>query len=393
MLIKILHCKRKFQKLSRFCKENSSTRTSCDEEYAQEHANNIKTEEDSRRICRVCLKDGNISIYGDEMYDDISEDLSSFTGLEIRRDDTLPSYLCDSCNALLQGAILLRKTAQQSDGVLQGKSTSELLTDTDLQETNNEETSLQMPSTDNDDYMNLDDDIAYHYKILKEEIPKKYHCKRCDIYFVTFNALAEHRLSQEHENIRRTCSICNKSYSSLYFARHLAVHKMDTTYMCDICGKRFNMQGQFSRHRLTHFYDLPFKCSLCPYRGRFTESLKMHMKTHTGEKPYQCSQCAARFVNKSNLNKHALTHRGEHDFKCSSCERGFHRKRDLDQHFKVDHTGIKDHVCNLCGKAFGYRKQMMKHQLKVHKREKLKSGRVPLYLQVDNKLQQNHEYD
>lgn len=366
MLLKMLHCK-----LHKRRKTLRHKRTDLPETLNETETSSIKKEinefDDVQYTCRVCLKEGDIPIYGNEVSEDISEPLSSFSAIEISPHDNHPKFLCQSCYSLLQGAILLRKTAQQSDILLQQP---------------------HEDITDNEDNLDTANNFdTYNVESFKEQI-NDYHCKKCALSFETFKEYSEHRLSEEHENMRQTCPICNKSYATLYFKRHLSLHKLDTSYMCDICGKKFIVQGQFARHRMTHFYNLPFKCSLCPYRGRFKESLKMHMRSHTGEKPYHCSQCPGKFVNKSNLNKHILTHKGDHDFKCESCGRGFYTKRDLDLHFKVDHTGIKDHVCSECGKAFGYRKQMMKHQLKVHKREKLRSGRTPLYLQLESKKQQ-----
>ncbi|XP_059045474.1 gastrula zinc finger protein XlCGF17.1-like [Achroia grisella] len=369
LLLKMLHCKRRCQnkKLHLYKREKILTLPgpSCDN--IENECTKVDVEDTTQKICRVCLKEGDIPIYDKEGTGDLSEELNLFGGLNVHADDIYPKYLCQNCHALLLGAILFRKTAQQSDNLLKRPAQESMLTDID--------------EMSND----LGEDNTYEDEEDKCNKSKSYHCKRCDLDFENFNEYSEHRLSQEHENMRHTCPICKNTYTTLYYKKHLALHKLETTYMCDICGKIFIVQGQFTRHRLTHFYSLPFKCALCPYKGRFSESLKMHMRSHTGEKPYQCTQCPSRFVNKSNLNKHMLIHKGEHDFKCNLCGRGFYTKRNLDLHFKVDHTGIKDHVCNICGKAFGYRKQMMKHQLKVHKREKLRSGRMPLYLQVESK--------
>ncbi|XP_026754169.2 gastrula zinc finger protein XlCGF17.1-like [Galleria mellonella] len=375
LLLKMLHCKLKCQNKKLHLYRTEETMdipgSSCDD-IGKDSA--ISSNDVAQKICRVCLKEGEIPIYDNKGTGDISEELNLFGGLDVQADDDYPKYICQTCHALLLGAILFRKTAQQSDQLLKRPTQESMLL------------------TDNDDLTNdIGEDNACEYEEEKCKETKNYHCKRCDLDFQSFNEYSEHRLSQEHENMRHTCPICKNTYTALYFKKHLALHKLENTYMCDICGKIFIVQGQFTRHRLTHFYSLPFKCSLCPYKGRFSESLKMHMRTHTGEKPYQCTQCPSRFVNKSNLNKHMLTHKGVHDFKCNLCGRGFYTKRNLDLHFKVDHTGIKDHVCNVCGKAFGYRKQMMKHQLKVHKREKLRSGRMPLYLQVETKQKHGEE--
>ncbi|KAF9418031.1 hypothetical protein HW555_005015 [Spodoptera exigua] len=365
VVLKMLHCRQM----------NGRNMSAGDETGGENNSNNENSSESSimkqndDNTCRVCLKEGCIPIFGNDTMEDISVFLNTFASIEVTVDDPYPKYLCQPCNELLQGAILFRKTAQQSDHLLKNP-VENLHTNDDIY-----------------DYADNNDNLS-DYEDSKLRQQRSYHCKQCEISFDSFKEYSEHRISEEHENMRHMCPICNRSYTAKYLKKHLAIHTQETSFMCDICGKNFLMQGPFTRHRLTHFYSLPFKCSLCPYKGRFRESLKMHMRTHTGEKPYQCSQCPSRFISKSNLNKHTLTHKGEHDFKCESCGRGFYTKRTLDLHYKVDHAGIKEHVCNICGKAFGYRKQMMKHQLKVHKRAKLRSGRMPLYLRVETMKEQ-----
>lgn len=370
LLMKILHCKKKCQTQSRKNTETDSQETTSTSSKKRIIKNELDT---SATICRVCLKAGNIPIFHQKNSEDISEALVTFGGIEVKKDDKYPKHLCSSCHALLRGAILFRKTAQESEQILKKP--------VDIQ---------QDDSGDDFNDVELDDDT------LEFQIPVKkgtnYRCKRCDMEFKTLKEYNEHRMSEEHETRRRICPICQKSLSAVYFKKHLLLHNFETpSHMCDICGKSFIIPGQFTRHRLTHFYELPFECGLCPYRGRFTESLRLHMRQHTGEKPYQCEHCSARFVTKSNLTKHTRTHTGARDHKCEMCGKGFYTKKTLEMHLKVDHTGIKDHICNICGKAFGYRKQMMKHQLKVHKRQKLRSGKLPLYLQVKEMAENNTE--
>ncbi|KAI8423061.1 hypothetical protein MSG28_014147 [Choristoneura fumiferana] len=221
----------------------------------------------------------------------------------------------------------------------------------------------------------------------------KLQCPICNKSYskTYFNYHITHTHNKEHKKTqadRIECSICNKSYEKQYYKFHLAIHdNTSSKYVCDTCGKSFIQQSAFKRHRLVHSTELAYKCSLCPYRGRHPGLVKTHMQTHTRDYQHRCMECPARFLTKSNLNKHLQRHKGPVDFKCETCKRGFYSKLELDRHFEADHLGVKNHVCNVCGKAFGYRNAMMSHQLKVHKREKLTNGkgRLPLYLEAERK--------
>lgn len=170
-------------------------------------------------------------------------------------------------------------------------------------------------------------------------------------------------------NAKIQCPICKQLYAQRYYKQHCKVqHSTENVgYMCDQCGKMFTYQYKLNIHRLTHSKALPFKCSYCPYRGRNKELLKIHVRTHTGDYPYKCTQCNVRCITKSNLNSHMKRHRGPVDFFCDNCSRGFYTKLELERHISVKHLGIRNHICKLCGVAFGYKRCMVAHTRKVHK--------------------------
>ncbi|KOB78143.1 Uncharacterized protein OBRU01_01168 [Operophtera brumata] len=381
MLMKMLHCRRKESKTLTM---HAVRRDIPGEGTSQNLMEiNVKRETSTDETCRICLKEGKLPIFG-EAPEELREWIYEIGAIEVCADDPYPKFLCQSCHALLQGAIFFRKTAQGTDEKL--KKTNEPV--------KKSEAISETDESYSDDFGTTGEELNAKQTTTSGEqgqvkCPIIRRCNLCDLQFNTFQEYSDHRMSDEHENKRITCSICKKTYGHQYYKRHMTLHKSEMGHMCDICGKKFAVQSQFARHRLTHFYDLPFQCDFCPYRGRFTESLKMHMRSHTGEKPYQCEQCPSRFINKSNLNKHKLTHNGVQNFSCEVCGRAFYTKRELELHIKVDHTGIREHICRICGKAFGYRKQMMKHELRVHKREKLKSGRMPIYLKLETMKNNN----
>ncbi|XP_059045466.1 gastrula zinc finger protein XlCGF17.1-like [Achroia grisella] len=308
--------------------------------------------------CRICLNKGNIPIFSSQ--EDISQDIRIFGDIDISEYDEYPKYLCNSCHSLLQGAIIFRKSAKDSDRFLRNSSnfSDEQSSNTFLGDENGAK------------------------DIINELSPDSYNCKTCNIKYSTKEEYLLHKNSKQHRNVRIQCSICYRLLTVQLYNKHLERHQSASHLICEVCGKLYRKDNLF-RHLQLHSFDLPFKCQMCPYRGRFLESLKIHMRTHTGDKPFSCDKCELRFLTRSNLNRHLLTHKKDRPYKCMECGRGFYTKHDMGAHFKSDHAGIKDFGCKLCGNKYGTRKALMRHELRVHKRDKMAKGRMPLYLQAE----------
>ncbi|XP_068625715.1 zinc finger protein 664-like [Battus philenor] len=316
---------------------------------------NTKRLSDYHETCRICLKEGEISIYGNENSSAILDALNIFTDIELKEDDGYSKLLCRVCHKFLQGAILFRKTAKESEAILRRPIKEEFAFET---------------SQDHDYTDSYDCELKQNWGSDEK------------------SAETSKREKVKHAT-KVTCHVCDKVVSRSYFKEHLTMHDPNhQKYVCDVCGKSFRLRCAYHNHSLRHRDDFHYKCQFCPYKGRYAELLKTHMRTHTGDYRYMCTECPARFLFKSNLNSHMLKHK-EPQFKCDTCKRAFHTHLLLRRHHEVDHLGIKNHVCNMCGKAFGYRNAMMKHQRHVHKREKLLFGRMPSYLEAEQKYNED----
>ncbi|KAM3959823.1 uncharacterized protein ACR2FA_006106 [Aphomia sociella] len=291
---------------------------------------------------------------------DVSQAIRIFGDIDLSEQDEYPKYLCNSCHSLLQGAVIFRKTAKNSDTFLRQMTTLPELDISDQYDNNENETNIH----------NIESEL------------KLYKCDTCNIRCSTNDEYIAHKNSKQHRKVRIQCSICFRLLTAQLYHKHLERHQSASHLICDVCGKLYRKDNLF-RHLQLHSFDLPFQCQICPYRGRFLESLKIHMRTHTGDKPFSCDKCELRFLTRSNLNRHLLTHRKERPYKCIECSRGFYTKHDMDVHFKSDHAGIKDFGCRICGNKYGTRKALMRHELRVHKRDKMAKGRMPLYLQAE----------
>ncbi|XP_050357657.1 gastrula zinc finger protein XlCGF17.1-like [Nymphalis io] len=353
----------KLKILKRNLKLNNSA-IDLDEEHVNERdADSIKYKKSK---CRICLLDGSISIFRKKTID-IIESIRLFGGIEISEKDSYPEYLCNSCYNLLQNAMLFRKKAQESNLLLRKQDMPKVEV---IMCTNDAESLSEYSCKGNE---------------CKRTKSIKYKCEICDINFLTWSELVMHNSRIQHRNVRIQCPVCKGLLTTQLYKKHLARHQSASHLVCDVCGKMYR-KDNLVRHLQLHNFDLPFRCKICPYRGRFPESLKIHMRTHTGQKPFSCDKCQLSFLTRSNLKRHLLTHNKQKPFKCTECSRGFYTKHDMAVHFTSDHVGIKNYGCKTCGNKYGTRKALMRHELRVHKREKMAKGRMPLYLQPEYKI-------
>ncbi|XP_021186533.3 zinc finger protein 583 [Helicoverpa armigera] len=322
----------------------------------------LKSKEGIITKCRVCLQEGCMPIFGSEDTESIVEALAAVANITVTENEGHPTYLCDICHEFIKGAILFRKVARESEEILKQPVKEESLDEQTYDQDNQEFSDSSLPY-DTKQPEKWDNEEVNQVKPEKIKTKIKYAPKV-------------------------TCSVCNKVINRSYYKEHMTMHDPDhKKYVCDVCGKSFRLRCAYHNHSLRHGNEFPYKCQFCPYRGRYSELLKTHMRTHTGDYRYMCTECPARFLFKSNLNSHALKHK-EPQLQCEACKRAFHTKLLLQRHYEADHLGIKNHVCNICGKAFGYRNAMMKHQRHVHKREKLLFGRMPAYLEAQNRSEE-----
>ncbi|XP_018571596.1 zinc finger protein 883-like [Anoplophora glabripennis] len=239
---------------------------------------------DFPNICRICLQSGEFkSSLQTNIFDShktCTDTLRNITGIEMRKDDKLPTNICDTCVKQLDDIEIFIKFCKCNDNYLRS-----LLTAED-KDTFHASDNLLYDTFDEDSFDEIDNVALSERKIKVEseliDKPPKEEGK--------LNLKSEFKSRKRKVNLKKT-------------------GKRIEECECKICGKKFTRRG----------------------------GLKRHSKTHLGIKPFECETCGKTFVEKATLNRHCLIHTGEKPFECNLCGKTTTRKDQILEHINKHH--------------------------------------------------------
>lgn len=111
-------------------------------------------------------------------------------------------------------------------------------------------------------------------------------------------------------------------------------------------------------------------CPICSKVFRVTSSYHYHMKHfHGGVKEHVCNVCGRSFGIKSALTSHLTVHSGEKPYSCPACSKQFRSKASIYIHYNNVHCERKTFACTMCNRSFKWKQKLLRH-ISSHTKEK-----------------------
>lgn len=199
----------------------------------------------------------------------------------------------------------------------------------------------------------------------------KYACTECEEKFIR-KENAKHHFMDVHLKIQRfKCEYCNEEFRrASKFKLHLKIHGIDESeplYSCDKCDFRTTRSDLLTCHvTRMHTDGYNFDCHDCGRKFKLKGAIRNHMRVHL-DSTHMCDTCGKILTNSMGLYNHRrIKHSGIYKVKCSLCSSKFTGQKGLDKHMRDQHDPNNPYICKECGKQFKLKKYLSYHTRRCH---------------------------
>ncbi|XP_059044909.1 zinc finger protein 510-like [Achroia grisella] len=382
-------------------------------------------------ICRVCLlhKDGEkfVPLIDKTSADGLScfgKAVLNFANISLKKDDILPSFMCQKCLLLLKHAIYFKlkcESSQKRLSVLTNKTVNSDFSDDNFKEIiveysmfnqyfssedteefsrsncsgNSEENSVidsypnindHCNSNDDNDFVNEEEDSGedlldeldklsdkfssynnvYYESHMKKKLFKR---KKADqLHLARRRMQGRKRINKKIPNLTEkiVCKICDKILANQRTYDHHMQRHNGYKYMCEHCGKGFPVLVELQMHQVARHDTGPFlQCQHCAYKAPRKLNLIEHIRLHTGERPYTCDKCGLTFRRRALWRKHMVYHT-EKTVQCVQCPKKFFRRGEMLAHVNSMHERMYMYLCHKCDATYAKPVTVRRHLTERH---------------------------
>ncbi|KAJ8667973.1 hypothetical protein QAD02_009636 [Eretmocerus hayati] len=191
-------------------------------------------------------------------------------------------------------------------------------------------------------------------------------CEVCGKKFSFNHALVRHMRIHANDGCNR-CQFCAKSFKYKQgLERHLRRdHDKIKSFLCGICGERFECNQDLRNHKGAHLEMKSFSCKFCSKTYKYKKDLENHNRLHTGERFHSCELCGENFHCQRNLRRHINSHEIRKPFPCNFCIKSFQTQSHLRDHILGDHPQEGLVPCDFCNRCFKMGSELWEH-MKIH---------------------------
>ncbi|KAL0858413.1 hypothetical protein ABMA27_012292 [Loxostege sticticalis] len=202
-------------------------------------------------------------------------------------------------------------------------------------------------------------------------------CDHCKKRFVNRTTLTTHLKLHEGPLPRKECHICHKMVRVIQLKYHIQRHENQHRYECTDCNKVFSHLATYQAHlkySRAHASEEVFKfpCPMCNKGYPTKESMQDHFNyQHLGKTAHKCPVCEKPLASRANVEKHMMRVHGKKKEKprnhvCNVCRKAFTDKKALNQHLVI-HSGERPLSCDVCQQTFKHKASLYTHRKRVHK--------------------------
>ncbi|XP_013164637.1 PREDICTED: zinc finger protein 616-like isoform X5 [Papilio xuthus] len=219
--------------------------------------------------------------------------------------------------------------------------------------------------------VNYDSDVTKHFTSFKLS-DDDMACIVCGQSFRFFGPLLRH-VHKNHNNNSYVCEYCSQTFLlKKNLANHIRkAHTDEDIFKCVECDKRFMSAHTLDKHLTTVHKTFILQCPKCPEVLRSRYLKKRHLAIVHDEKTYQipCELCNKVYLSKSALVRHNLrVHVRERSFNCDLCDYKSFTNSILQDH-RLKHFDVRAYECEFCKKTFRRKKGLLLHT-RIHTNDK-----------------------